>query len=90
MNIGKSKLVRELSANHPKAKYVPTIDETRLWFKIINREIFEGVLPDFRNIEIRRRHGLWAECSGNTEKHTKEKYASLSLNHPSTWKTVDS
>ena len=79
-NRTKSKLAKEMSRAHEKCKYVPTEDEVIRWFNIINREIFKNDLPQFRKIEIRRRHGCWGECIGDTSK-TKGRYSDLSLNH---------
>lgn len=78
MNIHKSKLVRELRKDAPKAKYAPTIGEAKLWFRIINREVFNGEVQEFDEIEIRRRHGCWGECEG---RHRPHKHCRLSLNH---------
>ena len=77
----KSKLVRIMSENHPKNKFIPTIGEVREWFKVINREIFDNALDDFREIEIKRRHGVWAECWAFINTETGEKHSALSLNH---------
>ena len=79
-NRTKSKLAKEMSRTHEKCKYVPTKDEIMYWFNIINREIFKNDLPQFRKIEVRRRHGCWGECIGDTHKKTG-RYSDLSLNH---------
>lgn len=79
MSPKKSKLVRTLNDNPQKVRHVPTIAETKLWFRIINREIFDNALGDFEHIEIRRRHGAWGECIGYIEKD--KRWCHLSLNH---------
>jgi len=79
-NRTKSKLAKEMSIAHEKCKYVPTEDEVLRWFKIINREIFNNDLPQFRKIEIRRRRGCWGECIGALNE-TKDRCSDLSLNH---------
>jgi AAA+ ATPase superfamily predicted ATPase len=61
--------------------YVPTNDAIKHWFRFINREAFGSELYEFRDIEIRRRHGCWAECTGDTDRKTGEKYSSLCMNH---------
>lgn len=45
--------------------YTPTKKDVRKWFSTINAHVFRGRLyATFGRIEIRRRHGVWAEYSG--------------------------
>lgn len=76
----KSKLAKLMSEKHVRALYVPTPEEVKKWFRIINREVMGCRLRQFQDIEIRRRHGCWGECSGYTDEDGT-RYSDLSLNH---------
>ena len=71
------KRVRKRNNRH---RYVPTIKECQMWFDVINREVFGNSLERFRRIEIRRRHGCWAETE-STLNPDGERFCTLSLNH---------
>jgi len=57
-------LLEQENIDHELA-YTPTKKEIQHWFKIINTHVFHGrIYATFGRIEIRRRHGVWAEYSG--------------------------
>ena len=76
-----SKVMNDETILTTKNRFIPTLEDSLYWIKTINDELFKGRLPDFHEIEIRRRHGCWAECMvyitdcGETHKYV------LSLNH---------
>lgn len=66
-NKKKSKLVKVMNEEClGDEKFIPTLEDCKHWFRIINKEIFDGELVKFEEIEIRRRHGRWGECIGYT------------------------
>lgn len=81
-SISKSKLAKAL--NCPKAarknKYFPSLDEARRWHRTINREIFDNQLQSFVEIEIRRRHGCYAEYEGEKTSDGEYYTSMISLN----------
>ena len=62
-----SKLLKEMTKEggkvypHKRPKWKLNYDTAVLWFSIINREVFDDALPKPDILEIRRRHGCWAE-----------------------------
>lgn len=69
MAIKKQSILLEAQKNekyHSKKKYFLNHQLVEKWYKIINQEVFKGLLPEKPEFfEIRRRHGCWAECFGN-------------------------
>ena len=58
------KLLEQENIDHEQ-KYTPTKREIELWFSRINSHVFCGqIYATFGLVEIRRRHGVWAEYSG--------------------------
>lgn len=59
----KSKLLREMNKSVRKKDFpfVPTPKMIYVWYDVINKEVFEGKLPRINQVEVRRRHGCWAE-----------------------------
>jgi len=46
-------------------QFCPTKGEIQTWFDNINTHVFHGrIYATFGRVEIRRRHGVWAEYSG--------------------------
>lgn len=58
----RSKLVMLMREEDEAGTYHPTEDDVILWFRIINREVFNASLSSFDEIEIRRRRKIWGEC----------------------------
>ena len=61
-------------------KYYPTVEEVNKWVRVINREVFGGKLPKFSKVEVRRRRGIWADCTGEEDDRGK-KSVTLSINN---------
>lgn len=78
----KSKLVKAMNEEWlGSEKFIPTLEDCNHWFRIINKEIFDGeITVKFDEIEIRRRHGLWGECIGYTGEDGEQSYT-LSLHN---------
>jgi hypothetical protein len=88
--IQKSKLVKAIDPEETlqiskngriKNKFYPTVDECEYWFKIINKEVFESILPDFDDIIIKRLRGAWAYCPMYFSIPDKEIIAELEMNN---------
>jgi hypothetical protein len=61
-------LLEQASHENSKSYYKPTRKEIATWFERINSVVFCGrIYATFGRIEIRRRHGIWAEYSGWTD-----------------------
>jgi len=56
----KSHLLKLMSDDTEKKTYVTTFEDCVRWFRIINRELFGGVLPNVDVIDIRWRRGSYA------------------------------
>ena len=80
----RSKLAKVMSEEkeleETKEVYLPTEEECAKWARIINREVFDGKLPEFKEIHVRRRRGIWGECIGD-EDEKGNRIASLSMNN---------
>jgi hypothetical protein len=51
-----------LSKIHEPGTYYPTIKDIRKWHAILNELIFDGKIPKFYDIEIKRFQGQYAAC----------------------------
>lgn len=63
-------LLEQADTSYDTTKYYfkPTRKEIAKWFERINSVVFRGqIYTTFGRIEIRRRHGIWAEYSGWTD-----------------------
>lgn len=74
-----SKIVKAIAESPKREKYIPSLKECKEWFVIINKEIFQNQLPEFADMEIRRRHGCWGEIEGCETK--SDRFSRLSMNH---------
>lgn len=63
--------------------YVPTIERITYWFNVLNKEIFKGELPPFKEIKIQRKRGRWADCYSDEERESYyaewKRYSILSI-----------
>ena len=64
---------------HEKGNYSPTRKDVRRWHGILNQIIFGGIVPKFRNIEIKKVPGQFAAVLPKKKKKTKERYADLEI-----------
>lgn len=85
-----SKLAKVMSVPmvHTRKRYLkkherfePCYLDVDHWFRIINRDVFDGKLEDFRRTEIKRRRNFWGECEGKYDKGGITRYCNLSMNH---------
>jgi len=49
---------------HEPGEYSPTTKDVRMWHGILNESIFNGVIPKFRRIKIKKISGQFAAASG--------------------------
>lgn len=83
----RSKLVMLMRGEDEGGTYHPVEDDINLWFRIINQEVFKNSLPEFHEIEIRRRRKVWAQCivldddtvklSMNNKFHNKKQFVNI-------------
>lgn len=76
-----SKLAKFMSLPRSKVKHVPTKRQISYWFNLINKEVFDGTIPKFNEVEITRLHGAWGNCIGKGGTHNREKICNLQINH---------
>jgi hypothetical protein len=59
------RLLKEMTRKEQaqKTPFVPTTNMVKHWYDVINLEVFENKLPKMHEIEVRRRHGCWAEIA---------------------------
>lgn len=58
----RSKLVMLMQEEKELGTYSPEEKDIHSWFKVINQELFDNVLPKFDNIRIEKFRNKWAEC----------------------------
>jgi hypothetical protein len=73
----KSKLLKLMKSTE-KNSYETTHEDCKIWFQILNNEIFSNKLPEIDEIDIRWRRGChaWYECYNDT----RVKYSKLKMN----------
>src|SRR6187455_159482 len=49
--------------------FYPTLNDCKLWYRVLNKEIFENVLPKRAFFDIRKRRGAWAYFDMDNEQY---------------------
>jgi hypothetical protein len=69
-----------LSASNMSATpFHPTIADCVRWSEVLNYIMFDGALPKWRKITVKKLRA-WAYCIGNTTPKRKKKYCTLEMN----------
>jgi len=69
------------SSNMHTTPFCPTIADCNLWFNLLNHLMFEGTLPKFRKITVRRLRSTFAWCEGMETPIRHRKYTLLVMNN---------
>lgn len=62
--------LKKLFSTKTNRKYETTLKDCLKWERIINNELFDGILPPITSYDIRWRRDVWAHYHGNTGTQT--------------------